>query len=77
MEIKLDSILIGRVLAGIAILIALLSAIVGAANARSDGFEIFLARLATPLGVGLLIIVVTEVLRSLKEGREDSSGSEE
>ena len=77
MEIKLDSILVGRVLAGVVILIALLSAIVGAVSARSGGFDIFLARLVTPLGVGFLIIVATEILRVLNENREDPSGAAE
>ena len=35
MELKLDSVLIGRILAGVVILLALVSAIVGAAGARS------------------------------------------
>lgn len=65
MELKLDAILVGRVLAGVVILLALVSAILGAASARSGGFDLFLARLTTPLGVGSLIIVATEILRVL------------
>ena len=70
MEIKLDSVLIGRTLAGVVILLALVSAIVGPASARSGGFDIFLARLATPLAVGFLIIVATEILGALQMERE-------
>ncbi len=76
MELKLDSVLIGRILAGVVILLALVSAIVGAAGARSGGFDLFLWRLTTPLGVGFLIIVATEVLRVLDNG-PDANGREE
>lgn len=65
MEIKLDSVLIGRILAGVVIFLAVISAIVAAVNARSGGFDVFLERLTTPLGIGFLIIVATEILRAL------------
>ena len=64
MELKLDSILIGRTLAGVVILLALVSAIVGAAQ-RGGGFDQFLFRLTTPRGVGFLISVATKILRTL------------
>ena len=35
MELKLDSVLIGRILAGVVIVLAVISATVGAAGARS------------------------------------------
>lgn len=80
MELKLDSVLIGRILAGVVIFLAVVSAIVGAASVRSGGFDLFLARLATPLGVGFLIIVATEILRTLDkppgQGEEENSGGE-
>ena len=76
MELKLDAVLIGRTLAGVVILLALVSAIVGAAGARSGGFDLFLWRLTTPLGVGFLIIVATEVLRVLDKGPDDSGGED-
>ena len=72
MELKLDSVLIGRILAGVVVLLALVSAIVGAASARSGGFDLFLWRLTTPLGVGFLIIVATEILRVLDKGPDDN-----
>ena len=73
---KLDSVLIGRILAGVVILLALVSAIVGAAGARSGGFDLFLWRLTTPLGVGFLIIVGTEVLRVLDKGPDGAGGED-
>ena len=83
MELKLDSVFIGRVLAGVVILLAVVSAIVGAASADrgEGGFDLFLYRLTTPLGVGFLIIVVTEILRALekspdKDGEEAAGDSE-
>lgn len=76
MELKLDSVLIGRILAGVVIVLALISAIVGAAGARSGGFDLFLWRLATPLGVGFLMIVATEILRVLDKGPDGEGGEE-
>ena len=64
MELKLDSTLIGRTRAGMVILLALVSGIAGAAQ-RGGGFDLFLYRLVTPLGVGFLIIVATKILRVL------------
>ena len=81
MELKLDSVLIGRILAGVVIFLALVAAIVGAAGARSGGFDLFLWRLTTPLGVGFLIIVATEILRVLDRtpdmGEEEPAGDGE
>ena len=48
----------------------------GAVGALSGGFDIFLWRLTTPLGVGFLIIVVTEVLRVL-DREPDGAGGED
>ena len=69
MNLKLDSVLIGWVVAGVVIILAVASAIVGAANTRSGGFDLFLARLLPPLGVGLLIIAATAVLKGTLERR--------
>ncbi len=69
MQLKLDTVLIGWVLAGVVIALALVSAIVGAAGARSDGFDQFLTRLLPPLGVGLLIVAATAVLRVVLDRR--------
>ena len=76
MEIKLDLVLIGRILAGVAIILALLSAIIGAAGARSAQFDIFLYRLVTPLSVGFLILVVTEAWRELGKDRGEKEPPE-
>ena len=75
MELKLDSVLIGRILAGVVIALAVVSAIAGAAGDRSGGFDLFLWRMTTPLGVGFLIIVATEILRALD--RPPDRGEEE
>ena len=74
MELKLDSILIGRVLAGVVIFLAVISAIVGATQ-RGAGFDLFMYRLTTPLGIGFLIIVATEILRALDK-TPDQGGEE-
>ena len=67
MEIKLNAVLIGRILGGVVIFLALLSGIAGAVSTRSGAFDIFLLRLATPLALGCLILVVTELVRVLEE----------
>ena len=69
MEIKLDAVLIGWGLAGVVIILAVVSAGVGAADARSGGFGAFLGLLAPPLGVGILIIAATIVLKGMLERR--------
>lgn len=58
--VKVDSILVGRVLAGVIIGIALINGIYWGIE---GGFWAFLTTLATPLGIGFLIIVATEILR--------------
>ena len=64
MELKVDSVFIGRVLGGVVIFLGIVSAIVSVAGARAGGFDLFLARLALPLGVGILIIAATVVLKA-------------
>ena len=63
---KVDAVVVGRILAGIVIAIALSSSIYWATAAFSDGFWVFLNHAATPLGVGFLIIVMTEILRAVR-----------
>ena len=72
MELKLDSVLIGRIMAGVVIFLAVVSAIVGAAGARSGGFDLFLARLLLPLGVGVLIIAATAALKAVLDRRGEA-----
>ena len=67
MEIRLNAVLIGRILGGVVIFVALLSGIAGAAGARSGAFDLFLFRLAAPLGLGCLILVLTELVRVLED----------
>ena len=71
MELKLDAVLVGRILGGVVIFIALLAAIVWAASARSNQFAIFLSTLATPLGLGSLIILVAEIWRERSKRLEE------
>ncbi len=72
MEIKIgkvDPVLIGRILGGLIILIALASSIYR--GTQSGGFWTFLSFIVTPMGIGFLIIMVTEVLNVLQ--RKDSA----
>ena len=71
MEIKLDlakvdAVVVGRILAGIVIAIAFASSIYWGTAATSNGFWVFLNQLSLPLGVGFLIVVMTEILRALR-----------
>ena len=63
MQVRLDPVLIGWILSGVVVLLALVSAIVGVASGQSGGFDLFLARLAPPLGVALLIVAATWLLK--------------
>ena len=69
MEIKLDIILVGRILAGVIILLAFLSAIIGAVSARDSQFYIFVSVLVTPLAWGFLILMITEIWREMRRDR--------
>ncbi len=63
---KLDAVVVGRILAGVVIAIALANSIYWATAAYSDEFWVFLGQVATPLGVGFLIVVMTEILRAVR-----------
>ena len=71
MELKLDLVSIGRIMGGVVILLAVVSAIVGASSARTGGFDLFLWRLTTPMGIGFLIIVLTEILQAVSSGSQE------
>lgn len=77
MEIKLDQVLIGRILAGMVILLSFLSAIIGAAEARTGQLDAFLLRLVTPLALGILIAMVTEIWREVGKRTEEKTASSE
>ena len=70
MEIHLNAVLIGRILGGVVIFFALLSAIAGAVEANSGAFDMFLYRLAVPLGLGCLVIALAELVRVLEAGNK-------
>ena len=72
MEINLNEVLIGRILGVFVILIAIVSAIVGAAT---DGFDSSMHRLATPLGLGCLILVLAELVRVVEERGKGTSNA--
>ena len=75
MELKLDSVLMGRILGGAVILLAAVSAVVGATSARSGGFDLFLWRLTPPLAIGFLIIAAPEALKGIRSGRARRQGA--
>ena len=75
MEIQLNAVLIGRILGGVVIFFALLSAIAGAVEASSGAFDMFLYRLAVPLALGCLIIAVTELVRVLDTGKNEETSA--
>ena len=58
--VKVDSILVGRILAGVVIGIALINGIYWGTK---GGFWAFLGTIDIPMGIGFLIIVATEILR--------------
>ena len=79
MEIKtkVDSVLIGRVLAGLIILLGLIVAIWTGADAQRDSFRIFLTEMITPLSFGFVLIMLSEGLKCLRSAEEEENGDEE
>ena len=74
MELKanVDTVLLGRILAGVIIAITFVYGIYAATE--FNGFWAFLSVITLPLAVGFLIIMVTEVVRELQQhGKQDSS----
>ena len=74
MEVKanIDAVLLGRILAGIIIVITFVYGIYAATE--YNGFWAFLSAIRLPLAVGFLIIMVTEVLKEMQQrGKQDSS----
>ena len=74
MEVKanIDAVLLGRILAGIIIVITFILGIYAATE--YNGFWAFLSAITLPLAVGFLIIIVTEVLKEMQQrGKQDSS----
>jgi uncharacterized membrane protein len=72
MEIEVDSILAGRILGGTVIGVGLIYSILAAVGDdvfERNAFEIFLGAFVVPLGVGFLIIVMTEVLKVLGQSK--------
>ena len=72
MEIKtnIDSVFVGRVLAGLIILIGLAVAIWSATDASRDEFWVFLRAMITPLSAGFVLIILSECLKFLKTNNE-------
>ena len=68
MEIKadVDSVLIGRVLAGLIILIGLVVSVWAATDANRDGFWVFLLTMISPLSFGFVLVILSEGLKHLK-----------
>ena len=74
MEVKanIDAVLLGRILAGIIIVITFIYGIYAATE--YNGFWAFLSAITLPLAVGFLIIMVTEVLKEMQQReKQDSS----
>ena len=73
MEVKanIDTVLLGRILAGIIILITFIYSIYAAT--QYNGFWAFLSAITLPLAVAFLIIMVTEVLKEMQQRRRQDS----
>ena len=74
MEVKanVDTVLLGRILAGVIIVITFVYGIYAAME--FNGFWAFLSAITLPLAVGFLIIMVTEVVKEMQQhGKQDNS----
>ena len=69
---NVDTVLLGRILAGVIIAITFVYGIYVATE--FNGFWSFLYAITLPLAVGFLIIMVTEVVKEMQQhGKQDSS----
>ena len=69
---KVDSVLVGRVLAGLIILLGLVAAIWAGTDAQRDGIRVFLTGMMTPLSFGFVLIILSEGLKSLRSLEEEN-----
>ena len=56
---------VGRILGSLIVVISLALGIKVAVDANNDNFWVFLAAIVTPMGIGFLILVISEVLNRL------------
>ena len=63
---EIESVIVLRILAGIIIAISFAYSIYWAVSASSVEFWIFLGHLATPLGIGFLLIAAAEILKAIR-----------
>ena len=68
MEVKanLDAVLVGRILAGVIIVMSFAYSVKAAVSAHSDGFWVFVGAWETPLALAFVVIMATEILRELR-----------
>lgn len=69
MEIKAnpDAVLAGRILAAVVIIFSFAYSVKAATTAFSDEFWVFLSAFMTPLALGFVVIMATEILRELRK----------
>ena len=69
MEIKanLDAVLVGRILAAVIIILSFAYSVKAATAAFGDEFWVFLGAFMTPLALGFVVIMATEILRELRK----------
>lgn len=74
---KVDSVLVGRVLAGLIILLGFIAAVWGGVDAQRDTFRIFLTGMVIPLSFGFVLIILSEGLKWLRSPEEKGNGGVE
>ncbi len=68
MEIRanIDSVLVGRVLAGFIIVLGFIVALWTGTDASRGGFRIFLQQMINPISFACLIIILSEAIKTLR-----------
>ena len=78
-SLRMDAVSVGRILGGVTIMLGLVPNIYGAVRSASfasfELFWLFLSDIAAPVGIGFLIIVASEILKTLRESRDDRGDS--
>ena len=72
MEIKADvnAVLIGRILAAVITIMGFAYSVKAATDALSGAFWVFLAGFTVPLALAFVVVMVTEILRQMRQGEK-------
>ena len=63
---KIDGVIVGRILAGVIVILSFAYSVKAATEAISESFWVFLITFTEPLALAFVIIMAAEIVRSLR-----------